>query len=111
MTDNLIGMHPKTTFQFIRPYSLEYGKVYFYREREFDGERKTPSIVKFVTYDPCPAIVIIRDFGGRRNRCLRDDLFELNEFQRQRNTLRLSLLFKRLTRKLELGESYPNYRR
>jgi len=108
MTDILIGMHTTTTFQFNRPQSFESGKVYLYRERWVDGKRRAPSIVKFVTYDPCPAIVIIRDFGGRKTRCLRDDLFELKEDQRQQASMQLSSTFRRQTSKLEAGGRYPN---
>lgn len=31
--------------------------------------------VRFITYDPCPAFVIVRTGPGRRIRCLREDLF------------------------------------
>ena len=108
MTNILISMHTTTIFQFIRPHSLERGKVYLFRERELDGERRIPSIVKFVTHDPCPAIVIIRDFSGRKLRCLREDLFELRDDQRHQASMQLSSIFRRLTRKLKPGEMYPN---
>jgi hypothetical protein len=108
MTDILIGMHTTTTFQFTRPQYFESGKVYLYREREVDGNRGAPSIVKFVTYDPCPAILIIRDFVGRSSRCLRDDLFELKEDQHQQSSMQLSSTFRRLTNKLEYSGRYPN---
>lgn len=98
MTDILIGMHTTTTFQFTRPEYFERGKVYLYREREVDGNRRAPSIVKFVTYDPCPAILIIRDFFGRKSRCLRDDLFELKEDQHQQSSMLLSSTFRRLSK-------------
>ena len=111
MTVILISMHTSTTFQFIRPQSFDSGKVYLYREREVDGNRGAPSIVKFVTHDPCPAIVIVRNFGGRKTRCLRDDLFELKGDQRQQTSKQLSSIFKRQSSKLEAGESYPNCRR
>jgi hypothetical protein len=108
MTNILISMHTTTIFQFIRPYSLERGKVYLYRERELDGERRIPSIVKFVTHDPCPAIVIICDAGGRKTRCSRDDLFEMKEDQRQQASMQLSSIFRRQTNEIEFGDSYPN---
>ena len=108
MTVILISMHTTTTFQFIRPQSFDSGKVYLYREREVDGNRGAPLIVKFVTYDPCPAILIIRDFVGRKTRCLRDDLFELKEDQRQQSSMQLSSTFKQLSNKLEFGDRYPN---
>ncbi len=108
MTDILIGMHITTTFHFIRPQSFDSEKVYLYREREVDGIRGAPSIVNFVTYDPCPAIVIIRDFSGHKTRCLRDDLFELKEDQRQQASMQPSSIFRRHTNKLEFGCGYPN---
>jgi hypothetical protein len=100
MTNILISMKTITTFQFIRPHSLESRKVYLYRERELDGECRIPSIIKFVTYDPCPAIVIIRDVRGRNIRCSRDSLFELKDDQRQHTSMQLSSLFRRHTNEI-----------
>jgi len=82
-------MHTTTTFQYIRPQSFECGKDYLYRERQLDGVRRAPSIVKFIAYDPCPAMVIIRDFDDRKSRCLRDDLFELKEDHPQQISVQL----------------------
>jgi hypothetical protein len=94
MTDTLTGMNI-TTFQYFRPQSLESGKVYLYREHRVDGEFGALKIVKFIAYDPCPAIVVIRDTGGLKTRCLREDLFELKEDQRKQASMQLSSIFLR----------------
>ena len=62
--------------EFTRPDSFDNGKKYLFRERNYDGERRSIETVKFVDYTPCPAIVIIRIENGNRQRCLREDLFE-----------------------------------
>jgi hypothetical protein len=64
-------------FDFTRPISFTIGESYLYWERNIDGNQQTPTIVRFVDYTPCPAIVIIKNHDRRKQRCLRDDLFEL----------------------------------
>lgn len=67
----------RTNIDFTRPQSLNIGKHYLYRERSVNGKHQEPRIVTFVNYAPCPAIVIIKFSNGRVQRCLREDLFEL----------------------------------
>ena len=97
-------MFKAPSIQFVRPYSFARGKEYFYREREIDCERNSPSIVKFVSYDPCPAIVIISDPSGRKVRCPRDDLFELKANSFKKTPPQLSSIVKGETSGLERGE-------
>lgn len=75
-TLNYMNKSPK--FQFIRPYTFERGKYYIFRERQLGSGRKAPSVVKFIAYDACPAWVIIQDSRGLKMRCLREDIFEIN---------------------------------
>ncbi len=99
-------MSSTPSIQFIRPYSLIGGKDYFYREGELYGTRITTSIVKFVAYDPCPAIVIIIDPSGRKIRCQRDNLFELKENNYQNTPLQLSSNLRGQTDRLEPSNNY-----
>jgi hypothetical protein len=42
------------------------------------GSESGPTPVRFLRYDPCPAIVIVADPVGQVLRCPREDLFLLN---------------------------------
>jgi hypothetical protein len=97
-------MYKSPAVQFIHPYSLERGKDYFYREREIDCKHNTFFIVKFVSYEPCPATVIIQELSGRKIRCPRDDLFELKENNIQDTPLQPSSKARGLISRFELGE-------
>jgi hypothetical protein len=62
---------------FYRPQSLNNGDIYIFRERNYIGERQSSIPITFVDYTPCPAIVIIKFRNGIKQRCLREDIFEL----------------------------------
>ena len=98
-------MNKTPTIQLFRPYSLEKGKDYLYRERGIDPERKKPLIVKFISYDPCPAIVIISDPSGCKIRCPRADLFETEANNFQDTPLLLSSMSGGKAIRLEGGEN------
>ena len=67
----------QTTFDFVSPATLEEGQDYYHFETLLgqSGEGQI-TIVKFLSYDPCPAMAIIEDETGHR-RCCRDELFLL----------------------------------
>lgn len=101
-------MNKTTTLQFIHPYSLKAGKNYLLRERQLDSGRKVPSIVKFVAYDPCPAFVIIQDSRGLKIRCLREDIFEINNNLRHHPSNLKLLKNRRQTNKVEIDDRHLN---
>lgn len=69
------------------PVSLEVGREYDLLERGNNGCKPVLTPVRFVAYDPCPALVIVAH-GGRRMRCPRDKLFEKDEGQAMDDTPR-----------------------
>jgi len=65
----------------ISPESLEEGKSYLLRSRNFTkngGSILILSQVTFISFTSCPAIVVIQDARKERMRCRRDDLFKFN---------------------------------
>ena len=61
--------------QLTHPITFEEGKDYFLMEqREVDPEQVQVA-VEFISYDPCPAFIIVRDEKGEKWRCPREDLF------------------------------------
>ena len=62
-----------------RPGTLVEGHLYLLRVNGASGSGELYSSVEFVSYDACPAMVIVRDTAGRRYRCPREDLFGLPE--------------------------------
>ena len=102
-----------TKIEFARPQSLDIGKIYLYRERNYEGERQTTTAVKFVNYSPCPAIVIIKLRNGSKQRCLREDLFEFRIVERyQAAWIVLISIFRRYTTlvKIRLANIYQDIR-
>jgi hypothetical protein len=51
------------------------GGEYLWADRRPQAEQPTFLPVRFVSYDPCPAFVILRDAEGVRRRCPRDEVF------------------------------------
>jgi len=86
-----------------QPKSLEKSNFYLYRERDSDGHRRPPSVVKFINYDPCPAFVIIQILDGSRLRCLREDIFSTIENDQKTSINQLSAFFRRQVRKVGDG--------
>lgn len=56
------------------PESLLEGEHYIYREGP-QSDKPASSIVKFVAYTSCPAIVVVSVGSGQKVRCPRDLLF------------------------------------
>ena len=61
--------------QLERPRTLEVGREYLLLEHNGDGHGPAVMRVRFTSYDPCPAFVILRTEWGKKRRCLRDDVF------------------------------------
>ncbi len=59
----------------IRPVTLTEGAEYLRLEHPENGNKPTPTLVRFIGYTACPAFVIVSDSSGRRGRCLREELF------------------------------------
>jgi hypothetical protein len=66
-------MEPKS--ELIRPTTFETGREYLFLEQWSKGRKGALTPVKFYTYDPCPAFVIVRTEMGNKWRCPRDELF------------------------------------
>ena len=62
-----------------RPDTLFEGHAYLLHENGNNGSGEIYSPVEFVSYDPCPAMVIVRNTAGQRCRCPREDLRTLPE--------------------------------
>jgi hypothetical protein len=65
----------------ISPESLEEGKSYLLRSRNFTkngGSILILSQVTFTSFTSCPAIVVVQDARGEWLRCSREDLFTID---------------------------------
>lgn len=60
-----------------RPKTLKEGQGYPWQESTSAAIGPSRQQVTFVSYDPCPAFVIVRDEEGKRWRCPREVLFTL----------------------------------
>ncbi len=58
-----------------RPKTLDNGKEYYLRVRQANGSYPTYIPIKFIDYDPCPALVLITQGDGHIWRAAREDLF------------------------------------
>ena len=65
----------KPVYIMTRPYALENGKEYFLRVRQDDVSYPTYLPVKFIHYEPCPALATVSTSDGWLWKVLRDDLF------------------------------------
>ena len=70
MNDNLSATRPDTLIK---------GHTYLLRVSGNNGSAATYSPVEFISYDTCPAMVIVRNTTGQRFRCPREDLRRLPE--------------------------------
>lgn len=61
--------------QLKRPHTLVEGHTYLWLEDTASANGRSSQRVTFISYDPCPALVIVRDKDGRRWRCPRDQIF------------------------------------
>lgn len=65
----------------IRPTTFRTGRAYLYLGvGSTSEEHALPSNmipVHFIAYDACPAYIIVKNGGGERWRCLRDQIFEV----------------------------------
>lgn len=68
----------KATAKLTRPRRMEVGGTYLWREPSKAGNMDEYQPVTLVSYDPCPALLIVRDADGRRCRCPRDEIFIRN---------------------------------
>ncbi len=68
----------ETVFHLTRPTTLAPGGLYRRLAGEGSGGRPCFIPVRFVAYTACPALVVVAD-GEGRERCARDELFNLQE--------------------------------
>lgn len=65
----------KAKAKLTRPRRMEVGGTYLWREPSKAGDVDGSRPVILVSYDPCPALLIVRDAEGKRWRCPRDEIF------------------------------------
>lgn len=65
----------QTNPKLLRPESLHVEMIYLRVAHSLPSEIMEYEPVKFLGYDPCPALVWIRGADGRVTRCPRDELF------------------------------------
>ena len=59
----------------VRPHSLNEGKEYLLRVQHDNGHNSIYLPVRFISYHPCPGLVVIGDGHGQQWRVPRDELF------------------------------------
>jgi hypothetical protein len=59
----------------VQPESFENDGVYFWLEGRENGKKKELVQVRFFSYDPCPAFVIVATEVGKKHRCPREAVF------------------------------------
>jgi hypothetical protein len=65
----------KTEKNMVRPLTLDEGKEYFLRIHRDNGHVPVSAPVRFVSYHPCPALIVVGDGNGQFWRVARDDIF------------------------------------
>ncbi len=65
----------QTNYKLSRPVSLQDEMIYLRIKRCFSIDLIEYEPVKFLSYDPCPALVWVCAVDGRVSRCPRDELF------------------------------------
>ncbi len=60
----------------VRPTTLEIGNRYLFLGNQDDCHPVSWELVSFISYTPCPAVVIVATIGGKRMRIAREELFE-----------------------------------
>jgi len=68
----------KATAKLTRPRRMEVGGTYLWREPSKAADLDGCRLVILVSYEPCPALLIVRDAEGKRWRCPRDEIFIRN---------------------------------
>ena len=59
----------------VRPITLDKGKEYLIRVHQDIGHNSVYLPVRFISYHPCPALVVVGDVKGQFWRIPRDDIF------------------------------------
>ncbi len=59
----------------LRPINLNQGKEYLIRVHQDNGHIPVYLPVRFISYHPCPALVVVGDGKGQFWRVPRDDIF------------------------------------
>jgi hypothetical protein len=65
----------KTEKIMLRPITLNEGKEYLLRVQHDNGHNSIYLPVRFISYHPCPALVVVGDDDGQFWRVARDDMF------------------------------------
>jgi len=65
----------KPILAIIRPAALDNGGKYLLRTHHNNGHDPDYIPVRFFGYDPCPALVVVRDSQGNSLRIPREDVF------------------------------------
>ena len=60
-----------------QPKTLVEGKRYLRHEKAKSGQGPAFHTVVFISYCACPAFIVVRDEEGRKCRCLREEIFNL----------------------------------
>jgi hypothetical protein len=71
----------------IRPLTLEEDQPYVLRVPQTPGCEPVYLPVRFISYQPCPALIIVKLIQGDRSACIvpRDDLFiDMNNFPNEK---------------------------
>ena len=59
----------------VRPVTLEEGSWYFLRRKSANQRPQSWKPVRFISYTPCPAVVIVATQPGKRISIAREELF------------------------------------
>jgi hypothetical protein len=59
----------------LHPLTLNEGKDYLLRVHQDNGHNPVYLPVRFISYHPCPALVVVGDVKGQFWRIPRDDIF------------------------------------
>lgn len=68
-------MSIQLAYVLIRPHTLNIDNEYFLRFHQDKGQCPVYLPVRFVNYDPCPAMVVIRKGDGKLWKVPREDVF------------------------------------
>jgi hypothetical protein len=60
-----------------QPKTLVEGRRYLRRKEAKSGQGPAFHPVVFISYCACPAFIVVRDEEGRKCRCLREEIFNL----------------------------------
>jgi hypothetical protein len=71
--EETISKTPETIM--LHPLTLNEGKDYLLRVHNGNGHHPVYLPVRFISYHPCPGLVVVGDGNGQQWRVPRDDLF------------------------------------